>query len=749
MATFLKMITAEKNSRRSVLLCVGLFVIIFFVFYRAVDGAFTNFDDNIYVTENPHVNTGFTLRNIQWAFKTFHAANWHPLTWISHMLDCQVFGLNPWGHHLINVLLHALNTALLFLLLKRMTGALGRAAACAALFGLHPLRVESVAWVAERKDVLSTFFWILSIWSYVEFSQTGSWSRRVTFYLSAVTLCACGLMSKSMLVTMPFLLLLLDFWPLNRLRFPVWPILLEKIPFLALSIVSSVVTFLAQKSGMAVQSLSSISLSSRLLNCVISYCRYLGKTFWPVDLAMYYPYAQQQSSIAVVSAVSLLLLISALTLLQSKKRAYLFVGWFWFLGTLVPVIGLVQLSLQSMADRYSYFPSIGLFIAVVWLVCDLTIRWEWRRTVLPISLVVPSILCAALTYRQIGYWSGSEMLYQHTLAVTKDNAVVHLNLGGYLSKDHRRWDEAIAEYQQAIALNPTLVSAYNNLGNIYSQLSGREDDAITQFQKAVARLPNYAEAHTNLGREFLRKGDLPNAVFQFEQAIKSNPNIVEAHANYGTALLRMGDIPGAIKEYNTALQIDPTLVAVQSNLAIATSGLKNEAQSDSAQHSGVGPSSIPSQAALDHFNRGYALAKTPEHLSEGINEYLEAIHIDPNFADAHTNLANAYQRIGQTYDAIKEYKTAIQLSPDVAKIHYNLGTTLLHAGRLDESIAEFLWAIKIEPKFAEAHNNLGVALANIPGRSDEAIAEFQEALRLNPSLDSARQRLDALAARPQ
>jgi protein O-mannosyl-transferase len=497
---------------------------------------FIHFDDNRYVTENAQVQAGLTLAGVKWAFTTLHAANWHPLTWLSHMLDVQIFGLSPGAHHLVNAGLHAANAALLFLALARMTGAPGRSLAVAALFAVHPLHVESVAWVAERKDLLSTFFGLLALCEYAR--------ERRRIWLVAL-LFALSLLAKPMWVTLPFLLLLLDFWPLGRgLR------LAEKAPLLALSIGSSVITMVAQTAGDAV---SALPLSVRLENAIVAYVQYLGKAIVPWPLAIFYPHeGAALPAWKVAAALLLLAAISALAIVRRKQKPWLMVGWFWFLGTLVPVIGLVQVGAQALADRYTYLPLVGLFIALAW-----TIR---RPAVAGAALAA----CCALTLHQLGYWSSHEALFRHALAVTPDNAVAEGVLSEGLLHDGKL-DEALRHAQRSVDLDPHGSRHWNNLAAV-QRTTGSWDEAHASLQRALAIDPGYALAWKNLGEASQHQGRNEDAAEAYAQLARLQPGNPAAWNNLGMTSMRLGRFQEAEAAFTSGLRADPANAALRHNL---------------------------------------------------------------------------------------------------------------------------------------------------------------------------------------
>ena len=430
--------TASGNKSAGIFICLILLVITFSVYWQIHTFDFIRFDDDQYVYGNPHVKTGVTMNNVIWAFTAFHSCNWHPLTWISHMIDCQFFGLNPGPHHVVNLAFHIINTLLLFLVFKKMTGGLWQSAFVAALFALHPLHVESVAWIAERKDVLSAFFWMLTIFVYEKYARRPT----VVRYFFVFLFFALGLMSKPMVVTLPFVLLLMDLWPLKRIRINhppdgksthqiniMYRLILEKIPLFFLSAISSVITFYAQKSGQSVANLNLIPIHTRIANSLVSYATYIESMIWPTKLGVLYPYVFQQPVWKIMGACLIVIFISLLSVTTIRKIPYFFVGWLWYLGTLIPVIGLVQVGRQAMADRYTYIPFIGLFIIFAWGMSDFYGKIQKSRIAFASSAMIIVTVLTIVTWKQIGYWKNSILLFEHTLAVTSDNYLIHNNLG--------------------------------------------------------------------------------------------------------------------------------------------------------------------------------------------------------------------------------------------------------------------------------------------------------------------------------
>ncbi len=542
--------TGPRSLYAALTVCGLLLLAVAIIFSQTVRYNFVNFDDNQYVYDNPQVANGLTIEGIVWAFTTTHANNWHPLTWLSHMLDCQFYGLAPGGHHLTNVLLHAATAILLFLVLWRMTGDLWPSAFVAAVFAIHPLRVESVAWVSERKDVLSGLFFMLTLGAYVGYVRRPFSPLR---YLAVVALLALGLMAKPMLVTLPFVLLLLDYWPLRRL-IPPWRLVVEKLPLLALSAASCVATPLAQSE--AVERLEILPLGSRMANAVVSYAAYLGQLFYPAGLAAFYPHPENGLPLwQVAGAVLLLAGITAGVAACWRRCPSLPVGWFWYVGMLVPVIGLVQVGEQSMADRYTYLPQIGLAIALAWGAKQVLGAWPPRALVCGVGFAVILGVLMGCASQQACYWRNSETLWRRDLDCTSHNALAHYNLGLALA-DGGRVDEAIVQFKKALAIKPDYVAAMNNLGVALCD-QGRVVEAIAQYRNALSIRPDYAMAHVNLGIAYTKQKSFVAAMAEYNSALEFQPDYPEARYNLGMLLYQCGRIPEAITQWAEMIRWQP------------------------------------------------------------------------------------------------------------------------------------------------------------------------------------------------
>ncbi len=561
---------------------------------------FVSWDDPYYVSENPRVLAGLTWPGLVWAFTTTQGANWHPVTWLSHMLDVQLFGPDPAMHHAVSLLLHIVNAVLLFRVLSRTTGALGPSAFVATLFAVHPVHVESVAWAAERKDVLSTLFWMLTMNVYVVYVEKPARWR----YATLLIVFALGLMSKAMLVTLPFVLLLLDLWPLARHERMSWRGLVrEKLPLIAMSVALSVATFLAQQHAGAVQQLAGVPLASRIANGLVSYVRYIGKTVWPTGLSALYPYPETVESWKVLGAVVALAGVSVVAIASRSRRPYLTVGWFWYLGTLVPVIGFVQVGYQAMADRYTYIPLIGLFIIVAWGAGELTAAWSSRRAVLAAGAAAVILASMWLTRAQVRVWHDGVSLWRHAVTVTSRNFVAFTNLGYELAKSGKS-DEAIEQDRRALALAPNYLLARQNLAMaLVSQ--GKYDAAIGEYRTALRLEPANALVRADLGLALANAHRDSAAIVEYEEALRATPDLAVAHVRLGNALLRQGDLSEAISHYKQAIRVEPSSAEAHNNLGVALA------------------------------NRG--------DVHEAIGEFTEALRLNPNYGDARNNLARATQ----------------------------------------------------------------------------------------------------------
>ncbi|MEN6320298.1 MAG: tetratricopeptide repeat protein [Syntrophaceae bacterium] len=584
-----------------------------------------DYDDHYYITGNSYVQNGLSWKGIAWAFTTFYASNWHPLTWLSLMFDYELFRLNPAGYHWTNVFFHIASTLLLFLVLNRMTGALWRSGFVAALFAVHPLHVESVVWVAERKDVLCTFFWMLTMYTYVLYVERPCWKRYMIVFVSF----SFGLMAKPMLVTLPFVFLLLDYWPLQRFPFKsaaddrhfqqgymantqiipqdvsISRLVLEKIPFIVLSICSSILTVFAQNSYQAIISLDTIGLHYRVANAFISVAKYIEMMFWPKDLAIFYPFIiNMLFSWRIIWSVLLFVTITIFAVRWIRRYPYLFVGWFWYLGTLVPVIGLVQVGSQAIADRYTYVPLIGIFITTTWGFTDLLKRWNYRKAFF--SLTSGIILSALMVFSwfQVQHWKNSITVFERAVSVTEKNVFAHNNLGVALYKEGK-YDEAFNQFMKTAQIKPDYYGAYNSMG-LALAAQGKWDEAIRQYLIALKIKPDHPEVHNNLGIAYASQGKVSEAVTHYSQALMIKPDYFEARNNLGLDLVLLGRYNDAVIQYTESLRLNPA-------------------------------------SAMTHNNIGVALANLGK-FQEAMLHFQEALRINPDYVEAYKNLQYIQQQ---------------------------------------------------------------------------------------------------------
>ncbi len=703
--------TAKDYTIWLVALCLALLTLV--TYWQTFHHDFVAYDDEQYVTMNPYVQQGLTRDSIKWAFTTYHASNWHPLTWLSHMLDQRLFGMSPVGPHAINLVLHIANTVLLLFVLRRMTKSLWKSAFVAALFALHPMHVESVAWVAERKDVLSTLFMLLTIWAYVKYSE----SPNVKRYLPVALLFGLGLICKPSLVTLPFALLLLDYWPLNRARSTKhrspWHLVLEKVPLIIMAVLSSGATYWAQRAGGAmILADDRLSVPIRLDNAVISYLNYIGRMFWPHDMAIFYPHPTGHIPVwQIVGSTIVLVALTFLVLKLGRRHPYLAVGWLWYLGVLVPMIGLVQVGKAAMADRYTYVSYIGLFIILAWGVPECmgvrehvgvgdgnshTPKRPYSHT-LPLAVAAAVIIAAMCvgSWFQLRYWQNPMTLFGHALAVTTGNDSAHIQVGNWLFKEGKT-KEAIEHYKAALRANPYADRAHTNLGNAYGRL-GKTDLAIKEYEAALALRENPI-AYYNLGNLYSRQGKLDKAVAFFEKALKIQPDYLEARANLANTLVRIGRADEAAKQASEVARLMP-----------------NSAES--------------------HFHLAFFLMRQKD-LDGAITQYKEAIRLKPDFAEAHYNLGSTLALKGRMDEAFQEFVEAARIKPDYADAHFNIGVVYDTKNDLPMAMKEYRLAIKAKPDHAEAHTNLAVDLF-ISGEYAESWVEVKLARKYgsNPNPD--------------
>jgi tetratricopeptide (TPR) repeat protein len=692
-------------------ICLFLTSITLAAYWQVRHNEFINLDDDLYVTDNSYVCKGLTAEGIVWAFTSIHKGHWHPITWISHMLDYNLYGLNPSGHHMTNLLFHLANTVLLFLLLRQMTASFWRSGFVAALFALHPLHVESVAWVAERKDVLSAFFWILAMWAYLYYVE----KPKINRYLLVVSCFLLSLMSKPMAVTLPFVLILLDLWPLGRLRLgrkgnglnpsssysmnavprnlPFVHLVREKIPLFFLAAALSLFTILAHWGSGAVSSLDKLPLEIRIGNALVSYVKYIEKMLWPDRLAVLYPHPIVLPLWEVLGAALSLVIISVVLTLIGRKHPYYIFGWLWYLGTLLPVIGLVQAGPQAMADRFTYIPMIGLFIIVIFAISDSLKGWRYNKLAFVASGTLLFLVLIISTILQVQIWRNSVTLFSHTLRVTDNNSIIHNNLGVTLARQGKD-QEAVVHYRKALETNPFYADAHDNLGALLAR-QGKDQEAIVHFMETLRIKPDRVEAHNNLGVILARQGKVQEAIAHFAKAVSLNPDYAEAHFNLGSLLVQQGRNKEAVLYFEEACRIKPKKDKIHNSLAAALA----------------------------------AIGRT----EEAITHYNQALQINPGNTDAHYNLGSLLTLQGKDQEAVPHYYEVLRINPSDAQSHYELANILFRQKKNQEAAAHLAEAIRITPNYGEAHLTLGMVYLAM-GKKDLAFAQYKILKKINKNL---------------
>jgi len=753
----------DPQSQNRCLICLGLAIVTLALYLPVLSHSFVDYDDQQYVTDNLHVQAGLTWPGFLWAFG-FHAGNWHPLAWLSHMLDCSLYGARAGGHHFTSLLFHTASTVLLFLVLNRMTKTLWRSAAVAALFAWHPLHVESVAWVAERKDVLCAFFWMLTLWGYIRYAEKPS-AARYLITLGSFALC---LLAKPMAVTLPFVLLLLDYWPLGRVascQFEVKSspasqlstvtyqpstiprLFVEKIPFLLLAAAGCVLTLHAQQ--IAIVSTAGLTVPQRLAHTLLAYNHYFGAMFWPSHLAVYYPYVIYLAPASVVFSGLVLALVTVLAVVNGRRRPFLLVGWLWFLGTLVPVIGLVQVGDQAWADRYTYLPLVGLFMPVVWL----AVEFIKNQTVLRTLAVAVGLALLTATSLQLATWKDTRTLFDHANRVTHENFMAITMLGSLLAREHK-YAEAIEYYHTALRYQPAFPEAHFFLGDALDE-SGQTDAAIAEYQQALWFKPTqeqthiflgialgkqkkYAEAirhyeaallldpdsavtHNNLARIYHTQGNFAEAITHYQAALQLDPKLSLAHNNLGILLLQKNDLPGGTLQLREALRLNPTNSETQLNLALALNQQQQWSEAAGLFAKTVGPANPDPKA---HYAYATALAHT-QQTRAALSEFASALLLQPDYPDALDGLAwilstDAHPDFRNGPQAVPMAERACDLTArkDAAKLR-TLAAAYAEAGRFADAIATLQAMTAADPaRSAEAQRMLKQFQASQPWREN-------------------------------
>jgi len=685
--------------RWDVWVCLLIVIVTLVTYWQVIDHEFV-FDDLAYITENSRVQEGLKTENITWAFTSTDVANWHPLTWLSHLLDIQIYGMNPGGHHLTNVFFHIVNTVLLFFVLRQMTGNLWRSGFVAGLFALHPLHVESVVWVSERKDVLSTFFWMLTIICYIRYIKLPDIYR----YLLVIFFFISGLLSKPMLVTLPFVLLLLDFWPLKRLNIENYQlsskgfrplifllrssVFLEKIPLFLLSAASSVITFIVQQRFGAVTSLQLFTINARISNALVSYVSYMGKMLWPFKLACYYPHPDMPPWWKIAGACTLLVSICVFVVRYAKSHPYLIVGWLWYMGTLVPVIGLVQVGEQAMADRYTYIPLIGIFVIIAWGIPDIFKKWHYKKIGLATISTITLSFLTIVSCLQIRHWRNDVTLFTHAINVTSKNSLAHYNLGIALEKEGRT-SEAMANYYKALKIKPNYSDARNNLGLILAK-KGETSEAIQHFSEILRLNPGYVKAHINLGKLMIEEGMTANAINHFSEVLRIDYRSVAAHNNLGVAFAHRGDIEAAVHYFQEALRNKPNYTEAKKNIKkiLGPGGIV-----DASIREVQDKLKLNQDDAILHQRLGN-LYKIKREYDKAIEEYQRALSIQTEFAQVLNSLSIVYAMKGEYEKGLSLLKTLVKREMDIPETYYLVASIYARQGNVEKSIYWLKLAVK-------------------------------------------------------
>ncbi len=749
--------------KRPELISLALALATTLVYLPVFQNELVDYDDDYYISQNPNLKLGLSPEGLRWAFTESYGANWYPLTWLSLMADYELFGISAPAFHGMNLALHVASAVLLFYVFLRMTGSLGASAFIAAVFALHPAHVESVAWAAERKDVLSALFWMLTLWAYARYAENSS-ARRLA--LVGLFL-ALGLLSKPMVVTLPFVLLLLDVWPLGRLgKVPLQRLVLEKAPLFALVAIASAITFLVQRAEGAVQPLETYSVETRVANALVAYVAYVGKAFWPTRLSPYYPHPgdrlplwQAGAAFAALAAVTLL----ALALAWRRERfRFLPVGWFWYLGTLVPVIGLVQVGQQAMGDRYTYLPYVGLGIVVAFGIAEMP--KSVPRPALAVLGSASIVALAVAASAQVRVWRDSVTLFEHALSVTEENALAHINLGvAYLNRG--RLEDAERELDAAIRIHPGAAEAHLALAGV-REGQGRPDEALEMYRAALRLDPDSSSTHREMAALLLTLGDSAQALVHFREASALSPRDGDALVDLAVALSREGRHEEAKARIEQALRLPVDEARLHHNCGVV---LMERGELEEAETRFERAIALRPDYALAHFSAGQtalrrgSFDKAAEHLREAVRlepeneaaryhlglafanagrldeaygELEKALSLNPNRPETHYSLGLALARLGDLDRALAHFRECLSLAPENAEAHYSLGLALAGKGELEEALPSYERSVELAPDYAEAFNSWGVALASL-GRIAEAVERFQAALRLNPRLAEA------------
>ncbi len=711
--------------KQKLIIYISLTIITLAVYGQLHQFDFVNLDDVVYVTKNAHVQSGITPDSIRWAFSTTHAEFWHPLTWLSLMLDYELYGLNAGGYHVTNLLFHILSTLLLFWLFSRMTGEIWKSAFVAAFFALHPLHVESVAWIAERKDVLSAFFWMLTLCLYVYYTESPTLRK----YLLVLFSFACGLMSKPMVVTLPVIMILLDYWPLKRFEnqkrlshLILWQ-LKEKMLFFVLSAFFSIITLLVQPQG-------GPPLVFRTTHSLLAFFTYLKKIFWPHDLAVYYPFPNTFSALHLQIFAILIFILCFLIIAKAKRLPYLIVGWLWYVIALLPVIGIIRTGFFFIADHYMYLPSVGIAIILSWGIPDLFRSQAGRKKYLFPAGVAILIMLATLSWKQCGYWKNSYELFNHAVLATKDNYLALTNRGNA----HNKFDlyqKAIDDCNEALRLKPDYPYAFFNRGFAYARL-GRFQAAIDDLSEGIRLKSDDESAFCNRGLAYAKLENYKAALNDYNEAVRLKPDYAEAFYNRGNAYIKLKQYQAALNDYNEAMRLKPDYAEAYYNRGNVYAELGQPEYAIRDYNKGI---HLKPDDAEAYYNQGNVYYKTGRY-QMALENYTRAILLKPDYAEAYYNRGNVYVQTDQYKLAIENYSKAIALDSDYMKAYNNRGVAYYKLGQQSLAIKDYNDALRLEPNHAEAYYNLGNAYAAL-SQDRYAIKNYNEAIRLKPNFARA------------
>jgi len=737
----------KNNTQSEILICMFLFFMAIAVYGQVNYHEFTLFDDPDYITKNIHVKSGLTKNNIIRAFRFSQLGDshyYHPLTMLSHMIDCHFFGLSPGAHHLVNVLFHLLNTALLFFVLKLMTGQRWKSAFVAALFTLHPFNVDTVAWISERKNLLSTFFWLLTILAYTFYVKKKSIYRYVMVFISMLI----GLLAKPILVTIPFVLLLMDLWPLGRIKLQKsdslirsnYHLIMEKIPLFLLSALwVQISTISNQRIGVLISTETS-PMNLRIANALISYAKYLEKMIWPFDLAIFYPYPSKMFPVwQIVGAAVFLISISFLIFRKWKTLPWLTVGWLWYIGTLFPTIGIMQNGLwPAIADRWMYIPLIGIFIIIAWGIPELFRNWGLKQLILTILAVAFLPVLMLQTWNQCSYWAHSVTLFKHALNVTTNNYIAHMNLGCIFAEAGAQAGNVKKRFNKASTTLPRHSEPQYRFGNILSNQNNTAK-AFFHINKASRISPMRPEPYYNLGKIMANQDKIPEAIKYYQKSLKLSMGYIKSSFALGNIMANQDKLPEANKYYRKALKYSPDFWEAHDNLGniLEKQGKLDESIAHYKKAIKINP-----EDEIAHFNLGTVLTKQNK-ISVAIPHYLKAIRIKPDFAEAHNSLGNGLKNTSKLKEAISHYREALRIKPEFPDAQNNLGAALLKEGKTSDAVKHISKALQLDPDFASAHNNMGLALT-AQGGFDKAKQYYDTALKLDPSFTEAYNNLGVL-----